>query len=187
MEVSRMSARYTPTAIWLHWLTFLILVGLVTFGFYVHGLHFSPTRIRLVNYHKWAGVTFLLLVLLRLVWRWSHLPPALPVSMAKSLKVAAAGAHWALYAVMILIPISGWLMSSAKGYQTVWFGILPLPNLVQRNAVLGAQLLEVHLVLNVLLIILVAGHAAAAIKHHVFDKDDVLTRMLPGRTRSDRR
>lgn len=181
-----MSARYTRTAIWLHWLTFLILAGLVTFGFYVHGLRFSPARIRLVNYHKWAGVTFLLLVLGRLAWRWMHRPPALPVSMPKLQLRAASGAHWLLYSLMLLIPISGWLMSSAKGYQTVWFGILPLPNLVQRNAALGAQLLEVHLVLNVLLIVLVAGHAAAAIRHHVFDKDDVLTRMLPWRSNDNK-
>ena len=72
-------------------------------------------------------------------------------------------------------------MSSAKGFQTVWFGVLPLPDLLERNLELGAQLANLHAGLNILLILLLLGHAGAALKHHFIDRDDVLRRMLPPR------
>jgi len=81
---------------------------------------------------------------------------------------------------MFAIPLSGWLMSSAKGVQTVYFGVLAIPDLIARNSRLGDVLLTVHLSLNLLLIVIIAGHAAAALKHHFIDRDDVLVRMLPG-------
>jgi len=99
--------------------------------------------------------------------------------MSLLLRLAAAGLHLALYALMFLIPLSGWIMSSAKGFQTVWFGVLPLPNLVDKDVALGERLLQLHLTLNLLLLLLVAGHAGAALKHHLIDRDDILVRMLP--------
>jgi cytochrome b561 len=83
---------------------------------------------------------------------------------------------------MFAIPLSGWLMSSAKGFQTVYFGVLPIPDLLEKNKELGALLAEVHEYLNLLLILTVVGHVGAALKHHFIDKDDILTRMLPGRS-----
>ncbi|HET7775351.1 MAG TPA: cytochrome b/b6 domain-containing protein, partial [Azospira sp.] len=77
--------------------------------------------------------------------------------------------------------LSGWLMSSAKGFQTVYFGILPIPDLIGKDADLGNLLKTVHMVLNYLMLALVATHAAAAVKHHLIDRDDTLRRMLPGR------
>jgi cytochrome b561 len=87
--------------------------------------------------------------------------------------------HVVLYGLMIVIPVSGWLMSSAKGVPTVWFGVLPLPDLLEKDKELGHLLREVHEVLNFVLLFLLAGHAAAALKHHWVDKDDILKRMLP--------
>jgi cytochrome b561 len=80
---------------------------------------------------------------------------------------------------MLAIPLSGWLMSSAKGFQTVWFGVLPLPDLIGKDAEWGKTLKEVHETLNLLLLVLVTSHVGAALKHHLFDRDDVLTRMAP--------
>ncbi len=80
---------------------------------------------------------------------------------------------------MLAMPLSGWLMSSAKGFQTVWFGILPIPDLLEKNKELGAQLAEVHAALAILFILTLLAHIAAALKHHFIDKDDILTRMLP--------
>ena len=85
---------------------------------------------------------------------------------------------------MIIIPLSGWLMSSAKGVQTVWFGVLPLPDLLAKDKALGKQLEELHSALNIGLLVLLAGHAAAALFHHWVHKDDVLRRMLPARSKS---
>jgi cytochrome b561 len=78
---------------------------------------------------------------------------------------------------MVVIPLSGWLMSSAKGFQTVWFGVLPIPDLVSRDKALGDLLQEVHEALNVLLMLTLAGHVAAALWHHFVLKDDTLRRM----------
>ena len=99
---------------------------------------------------------------------------------------AAAATHVLLYVLMFAVPLSGWLMSSAKGFQTVWFGVLPLPDLLEKNKELGDLLQQIHILLNFCLAGLVFAHAGAAIKHHFSDRDDVLARMLPflGKPRS---
>lgn len=171
--------RYTPIAISLHWLLALAMLGMVALGFTMHDLHLSPLKLRLFNWHKWAGVTLFLLALLRLAWRAGHAPPPLPATMSSLPRRAAGGLHLALYALMFLIPLSGWIMSSAKGFQTVWFGVLPLPDLLDKDVALGERLQQLHLTLNLLLLLLVAGHVGASLKHHLIDRDDILVRMLP--------
>ena len=86
-----------------------------------------------------------------------------------------------LYMLMFLIPLSGWLMSSAKGFQTVWFGVLPIPDLIGKDKATGDLLQQVHMILNLILVLTLAGHIGAALKHHFIDRDDILTRMLPQR------
>jgi cytochrome b561 len=117
--------------------------------------------------------------LVRLAWRLSHTPPALPNSMTPHAQRLAHMGHWLLYCLMLCIPVSGWLMSSAKGFQTVWFGLIPLPDLLSRDRVLGDQLLTVHTWLNWLFIALIIGHVLAALAHQFILKDQLLTRMLP--------
>jgi cytochrome b561 len=173
--------RYTHTAIALHWLIALMLFGLFGLGLYMAELPLSPTKLKLYSYHKWAGVTVFLLALVRLGWRVTHVPPALPAGMpAWQLKAAAAG-HHLLYLLMLIVPLSGWLMSSAKGFQTVWFGVLPLPDLLPKDKAMGDALHEVHELLNFLFMAVVAGHIAVALKHQYIDRDGLLSRMLPGR------
>ncbi|MBL8418750.1 MAG: cytochrome b [Dechloromonas sp.] len=174
-----MTDRYTGTAKTLHWLMAILLFGLLALGFYMHDLPLSPEKLKLYSWHKWAGVTAFLLVLVRLAWRVTHLPPALPASMPRIMQLAAHAGHFALYALMIAIPLSGWLMSSAKGFQTVWFGVLPIPDLLDKNKELGDLLAIVHKGLNLLFVAVLAGHIGAALKHHFIDRDDILTRMLP--------
>lgn len=176
-----MTSHYTRTAKALHWLMAILLFGLLALGFYMHDLPLSPEKLKLYSWHKWAGVTAFVLVWLRLMWRVSHLPPALPASMPKFMQLAAHGGHLMLYLLMIAIPLSGWLMSSAKGFQTVWFGVLPIPDLLDKNKETGDLLALVHKSLNLLFVAVLAGHIGAALKHHFIDKDDILTRMLPKR------
>ena len=170
--------RYTRTAIVLHWVMALLLVGLFSVGLYMSDLPLSPQKLKIYSWHKWAGVTAFALVLVRLAWRIGHRPPALP-AMPGWQRAAAHGLHHMLYLLMILIPLSGWLMSSAKGFQTVYFGVLPLPDLMQKNKELGDLLETVHTSLNYGLAALVVAHLGAALKHHLLDRDDVLSRMLP--------
>ncbi len=174
-------ARYTATAIGLHWLMAALIAGLFCVGLYMHDLPLSPWKLRVFSWHKWAGVTIFLLLLARIAWRLAHRPPALPAAMPRAQQLAAHAGHALLYVLMVAIPLSGWLMSSAKGFQTVYFGVLPLPDLLPKDKALGTALQEVHETLNFVLAAVVAGHAGAAIKHHFFDRDDVLTRMLPQR------
>jgi len=148
-------------------------------GFYMQGLPLSPDKLKLYSWHKWVGVTVFLLALFRIAWRVTHQPPALPSSMPRLMQIAAHAGHHMLYMLMFLIPLSGWLMSSAKGFQTVWFGILPIPDLIEKNKLLGDLLQTVHVSLNYLFIAVLIGHIGAALKHHFIDKDDILTRMLP--------
>jgi len=173
------SPRYTATAIALHWLMALLLAGLVGVGVYMHDLPLSPWKLRIFSWHKWAGVTAFLLVVVRLAWRAGHLPPVLPATMPRWQQWAAHAGHAALYLLMLAIPLTGWLMSSAKGFQTVYFGVLPIPDLMSKDKELGDLLRKVHEALNWTLVVTVAGHVAAAVKHHVLDHDDVLVRMAP--------
>ncbi|MBT0960069.1 cytochrome b [Denitromonas iodatirespirans] len=174
-----MNPRYTSTAIALHWLIALGILAAFSLGLYMTELNLSPTKLKLYSWHKWAGVSLFVLILVRLGWRLTHPAPALPDSMPTLLRLAANVSHWLLYALMLAIPLSGWLMSSAKGFQTVWFGVLPLPDLLAKDAALGDQLKEVHEFLNYTLLALVVLHTAAALKHHFIDRDTVLSRMLP--------
>ncbi|WP_205421369.1 cytochrome b [Dechloromonas sp. HYN0024] len=173
------ATNYTRTAMTLHWLMAILLFALLALGFYMSDLPLSPDKLKFYSWHKWAGVTAFLLVTIRLVWRITHRPPALPESMPKFMQFAAHAGHLALYGLMIAIPLSGWLMSSAKGFQTVWFGLLPIPDLLDKNKELGDLLATIHESLNLLLIAVLVGHIGAALKHHFIDKDDILTRMLP--------
>ena len=170
---------YTKTAKILHWLMAILLFGLLALGFYMQDLPLSPDKLKLYSWHKWAGVTAFLLVAFRLFWRVTHRPPALPESMPKIMQFAAHAGHLMLYVLMIAIPLSGWLMSSAKGFQTVYFGVLPIPDLLDKNKEVGDLLALVHKSLNLLFVAVLAGHIGAALKHHFIDKDDILTRMLP--------
>ncbi len=179
-----MNTHYTATAKGLHWLMALLIFGLLALGFYMSDLPLSPEKLQFYSWHKWAGVTVFLLVWLRLLWRLTHRPPAYPSSMSGLQQALAHTGHLVLYVLMIVIPLSGWLMSSAKGVQTVWFGVLPLPDLIGRDKELGKQLAELHSALNIGLLLLIGGHAAAALFHHLVHKDDTLRRMLPVRANS---
>jgi cytochrome b561 len=157
----------------------LVIAGLLGLGFVMTEMPLSPEKLQYYAWHKWAGVSVFTLVWLRLVWRLLNPPPAYPDAMPLMVQRLAHLGHAALYGLMIVIPLSGWLLSSAKGVQTVWFGVLPLPDLIEKNKALGHLLDEVHEALNTLLMLLLAGHVAAALKHHWIDRDDILKRMLP--------
>lgn len=180
LETARASAaRYGGVAIALHWLIAIAIAGSFSVGLYMHELPLSPQKLQLYSWHKWAGVTIFLFVALRLGWRLLHRPPELPAAMPAWQRKAAEATHLLLYLLMFAVPITGWLMSSAKGFQTVYFGVLPLPDLLGKNKELGDLLQQVHKLLNFSMAALVLAHLGAALKHHFVDRDDVLARMLP--------
>jgi len=179
MNPSEETHRYDPVARTAHWLHVLLLLGSFTLGFIMVDLASSPLKLQMFAWHKWIGVIVAAVVLLRFVWRLRHSPPPLPVSIPAWQREAARISHRLLYAMLFAVPLSGWLMSSAKGYQTVLFAVLPIPDLLDKNPPLGAALEEAHWVLNKLLLGLIALHVAAAFKHYFIDRNQVLARMLP--------
>jgi len=171
-------ARYTAPAIALHWLIAVLIMVSVGLGLYMVGLRLSPLKLKLYSWHKWVGVTIFLLVVVRLIWRAAKAPPP-PLPGPKWQLAAALANHWLLYVLLVCIPISGWLMSSAYGVQVVYFGVVPLPDLIEKNKALGDTLKAFHETFAFTLLALVLVHAVAALKHHFFDRDAVLHRMLP--------
>lgn len=177
--------RYSHTAIVLHWVLGLSILGLFGVGLYMTSLPFSPARLKLYNWHKWAGITILTLSALRLLWRATHRPPALPNAIADAMPAwqhwAHHGTHYALYALFFLVPLIGWAYSSAAGFPIVVFGVLPLPDFVPVDKALAEMIKPLHELSAFALIGLAGLHIAAALKHQWIDKDGLLKRMLPGR------
>ncbi|MDP1929611.1 MAG: cytochrome b [Thiobacillus sp.] len=169
--------RYTTLAIVLHWLVALLIFVGFPLGVYMQDLPLSPTKLQLYSYHKWIGITVLLLAGLRVVWRLTHRPPPLPDSVVRWQRQVSAVVHGLLYVLILAIPLSGWLMSSAKGFPVVWFGVVPLPDLVGKDKALGELLVGVHQVLNFTLLGLVILHVGAALKHHFIERQPFLQRM----------
>ena len=160
--------RYTPTAIALHWLAALLIFSAFPLGLYVHEMALSPLKLKLLSYHKWLGVTIFLLTVARIAWRATHTPPPLAATIPLWQQQVAHVLHLLLYILLLLIPLSGWLMSSAKGFPVVYLGLVQLPDLVGKDKLLNFSLLA-----------LVGMHVGAALKHHFIDRDDTLRRMLP--------
>ena len=174
--------RYGGVAIALHWVTALLITGSFTLGLSMVGMPLGRQKLQWYAWHKWVGITVFLLTCARLAWRWKHPAPA-PPSMPRWQERAASLAHGALYALLLVIPLSGWIYSSSTGVQVVYLGLFPLPDLVPKDRALASVLLALHITLNFMLFSLVCIHAAAALRHHFVDRDTVLTRMLPRRRR----
>jgi len=160
----------------LHWLTLALIVAAYVIGSLLEDMTLSPLKLKLFAWHKWVGMLVLFLLpwrlLLRLTDRVDH--AAAPWEAR-----ASAAVHGALYLLMIVAPFLGWLSSSAAGFQVVWFGVLPLPDLVGKDKALAEILKELHAGSVNLLVALVALHAAAALYHQHVRHDGVLARMVP--------
>jgi cytochrome b561 len=169
---------YTATAIALHWLLALLIIGTFSVGVYVSDLPVSPARLKLLTYHKWAGITILALSALRLLWRLTHTPPPLPATAPAWQNQAAHAAHWLLYALFFAVPLAGWLYSSATGFPILYLGLVQLPDLVPKDRELAQTLKDVHAFLAYALAVIVTVHIAAALKHQFVNRDGLLARMM---------
>lgn len=180
MTSSGTATRYTTPAIALHWLLALAIVAMLALGTWMSSLPFSPLRLRLYNWHKWAGVVVLALSLLRLAWRLTHRPPP-AVAMPAWQRRAAAASHGLMYALFVAVPLAGWAYSSAAGFPVVLFGVWPLPDFVAADRALAEAIRPLHRTLAWALGALVALHVAAALHHQFVLRDGLLARMWPAR------
>ena len=177
-----MSAAATPysrPAIALHWIVAVLIIFNLAYGLYTVDLPFSPQKLKLFSYHKWIGVTIFMLAAARLLWRLGHAPPPLPPGMVPWEARAAGATHVLLYALFFAAPLTGWLFSSAAGFQTVYLGVLPIPDLLAKSKGVADTFKYMHHWINYTMAAVIVLHAAAAMKHHFIDRDDVLARMLP--------
>ena len=171
---------YTRTAIALHWLIALLIVCGFALGWVMTDIPgFTPTKLKYFSWHKWIGVTVFALAVLRILWRATHAAPVMPRRMPVWQRGAAHVVHLLLYALMIAIPVSGYLYSSAANVPVVYLGLIPLPRLIAPDPHLKELLKNVHITLNYTLLVLVALHVVAALKHQWLDRDGLLSRMLP--------
>lgn len=171
---------YSSTARLLHWLTAVIVIGLVLVGLVMTNMPSGPTQNLLFNLHRSTGVVLLPIILFRLAYRLSHPPPPLPADIPALQRMAAEGMHWTLYALLVVQPIIGWVATSAYRAPIVVFWLFELPPIAAENRAFSEQAFAVHRVIGILLAFLITAHAAAALFHHFVRKDQVLLRMVRG-------
>jgi cytochrome b561 len=163
----------------LHWTIVALIIVQVTLALMGDDLPAGPRKLRLLAWHKSFGITVLMLVVLRLLWRWANPTPELPDTLKPYERGLARFTHGALYVLLFAMPLSGWTMSSARGFPVSWFHLWQLPDLVHKNRPLYDTLVLTHETLAWVLGAVVLLHVAAAVKHHFWLRDDVLRRMLP--------
>ena len=179
MPLQNTSDRFGVVAKAFHWLTLILLVGSFTLAMMLMELPLSPRKLQLYSWHKWVGVTVFLLTILRLGWRFANPVPQPPARMPRWLRRLASLSHAALYAILIIMPLTGWVMSSALNLPLVYLGLIYVPSPFGVDAALGEVMKSVHQTLAVTLLALIVVHVAAALYHHFMLRDDVLRRMLP--------
>lgn len=171
--------RYNRTAIFMHWATAILIISAFGLGLTVANIQgFTPAKIKYISWHKWIGVTVLMLGCIRLLWRLRHPAPPYQIAMPAWQEKAAHMLHGALYVLILAIPVSGYLYSLAVGFPVVYLGIFPLPVIIDPDPALGEVLKSVHFWLNMTLLAAVVMHLLAVIKH-VIARDGILSRMLP--------
>lgn len=177
---------YTATAKALHWLMAVLILTASAIGLYSSSMEYGADQALndykggLITLHKSIATITLFLIVLRLAWRFAHRPPQL-AGMSPLMEKAAHAGHWLLYALMIVVPVTGWAYSSAAGYPIPVAGLFTLPPLLDKSADMVELIGPFHRWISWLMLVVIAGHVAFAIKHKVIDKDGTMEAMLPQR------
>jgi cytochrome b561 len=181
MRVTNDAEQYGIVAQALHWL--IVLLVIVQFGLALRAdaLPRGPALLSVLGLHKSVGITIFALMILRLLWRSFNPAPEPPAHMPHWQRIAARVSHFAIYGLLLLLPLFGWLMSSARNFPVSWFKLVTLPDLIAPSETAYRFFHEGHEVMARLLLLLVLLHVGAALKHHFIDRDNVLMRMLPWR------
>jgi cytochrome b561 len=178
MAMRNTTRRWGAVAQLLHWTIVVLIIVQFTLAALAEDLP-PLKKLGMLARHKSVGITILALAIIRLTWRWLNPTPALPETLKPYQRVLAHSSHAVMYLLLFAMPLSGWMMSSARGFPVSWFGFFQLPDLVPKNRALYEALLTTHGTLALVLGVFVSLHAGAALAHHFLFKDDVLRRMLP--------
>ena len=185
MQLKNDALRYGVIAQLFHWASVALIITQFVLANKAEGLPLGPAKIATLATHKSIGMTVFGLAILRLIWRWFNPVPGMPATTPAWQRWAAHVSHWALYGLIMITPIIGWLMSSARNFPVSWFGLFTLPDFVEPDTARYEFFHTTHEVLATTLFVVAIVHAAAALKHHFFDKDNVLRRMLPVKLKSE--
>jgi cytochrome b561 len=165
-----------------HWVMALLIFAQIALGLVAVSWRLSPTKLDLYVWHKSTGMLILTLLALRLLWRLSNRVPQLPPEMAAWERLGAHLSHFLLYALMIALPVTGWVISSASNVPFKIFWTIPLPAITSPDKAVADLFATIHGWFVTLLALVLAAHVGAALRHHYVKRDAVLSRMLPWRT-----
>lgn len=163
----------------IHWTVVALIIVQIALARIADDLPLGMEKLATLARHKSVGITILVLAVLRVLWRWANPTPALPRQMPAWQRGLANASHVGLYAAIFAIPLTGWMMSSAKNYPVSWFNVFQLPDLVGPNERVYEFMHDAHETLVIVMLTFAAVHIAGALKHHFIDRDGVLRRMLP--------
>ncbi len=179
-EVTKSSSSYSLISKCIHWITALIILGLLCIGLYMSSLDYSADKLKLYNLHKSFGLLVLMLACVRVVWHFIKKKPAPLKTHKKWESFLSHTAHGFLYFAIFALPLNGWLMSSAGDFPITFFGI-DVPYITTKNEALFQTSREIHERLAFILMLVIGLHAAGALKHHFIDRDETLKRMTSHR------
>ncbi len=178
MRIKNTVNHYGIVTILFHWIMALLVIGMICLGLYMVRVP-EKEKLMLIGLHKEFGVVVLLLVTLRLSWRFLNKIPTLPSTIPTWQVRSAYASHYMLYGLMFAMPITGLLETAAGGYTVSFFGWFVLPPLGSINKTLQPIYGKMHEWLAYTLIIVIVIHIGAALMHHFIDRNNVLRRMLP--------
>ncbi|HEX6143199.1 MAG TPA: cytochrome b [Geminicoccaceae bacterium] len=176
------SQSYGAVAQALHWAIAVMIIVQFGLGYYMEDLPRGPQKLELYDLHSSLGITILALAVVRLLWRLAHPAPPLPAHMPAWERTAAQVTHGLIYALILVQPVIGLLQSSAADAPVMVWDLIPLPAVIGSDEALGEWLAGLHTIVGNVLAVLILLHIGAALRHHFLLKDDVLRRMLPGRS-----
>jgi len=171
------TARYDGIAQFLHWLIVVLVAGQFVLGWTMPDVHRDTKPVGLIAWHLLVGTALLAAMLCRVVWRLTHRPP--PNEIAWPLRVVSSLTQFALYALLIVVPLLGWINASSRGWHVTLFSAIPLPALSPTGSPFGHQMGDVHGVLAWVLFALICLHVAGALLHAFVFRDRVVQRMTP--------
>lgn len=171
----------------LHWLMAAGIATSMVLGWVMVNLPPGAAQFQLYSLHKSLGITLLALVALRLLWRWINVTPPLPESLPRHERWLARAGHRGLYALMLLMPLSGYVINSAANFPLNVFGLFQIPNLTPASESLGEVASLLHLTFFWGFVVVLTAHIGGALRHHFVLRDNILRRMLPVRHASDDR
>jgi cytochrome b561 len=171
---------YTFTARVLHWIMALLILFMIPLGVVIANEWGGSAQNSLYDLHRSIGTVIIPLIILRIIYRWTHPPLPLPDDIPSLQKLAAHVTHWGLYALVTVQPFTGWIATSAYRAPVSVFGLFELPPIWPENRAFSEQLFGVHRLIGVAIACLVAAHIGAALYHHFVRKDRILMRMITG-------